>query len=365
MEMPTIDLRSDTVTLPTEEMREAMLRAELGDDSRDGDPTVRRLEELAAAMLGKEAALFVASGTMANLVALLAHTGRGGEVLLDSESHIVRSEMGGIAALAGLFYRTVPSVRGAPDLAEIEERLTEKLAPSRLATSLVCIETTHNSAGGAILPLDYLVKLRVLTSQKKISVHIDGARIFNAAVALGVPAAQVACYGDSVGFCVSKGLSAPFGSVLCGSTAFIERARAYRRMVGGAMRQAGLMAAAGVVALERMVDRLGDDHRRAKRICEGLHAIDARLVDPALVETNIVMLEVAHTGADAKSWVSALASHGLKAGAWSPKSLRLVTHRHIDDTAVEQALEIVRAVSGRFASMSGKASVRVDQPPRL
>jgi len=340
-----IDLRSDTITLPTEEMREAMHRAELGDDARDGDPTVRRLEDIAAAMVGKEAALFVASGTMSNLVALLAHTGRGGEVLLDAESHIMRSEMGGIAALAGLFYRTIPSTRGAPDLAETGELLNPRLSAKRLATALMCVETTHNSAGGAVLPLDYLRRLRVLTNAKSVPVHIDGARIFNAAVALGVPVADIAGHGDSVGFCVSKGLSAPFGSVLCGSSAFIDRARAYRRMVGGGMRQAGVMAAAGIVALEKMVDRLSDDHRRAKRIAEGLHAFDPRLADPRLVETNIVMLEIGHRAADATTWISALEKHGMKAGAWSRNSLRLVTHRHIDDAAVEQVIAIVRSVS--------------------
>jgi threonine aldolase len=344
-----IDLRSDTITQPTEEMREAMARAELGDDSRDGDPTVRRLEQAAAAITGKEAALFVTSGTMSNLVALLAHTGRGGEVLLDSESHIMRSELGGIASLAGLFYRTIPSTRGAPDLAEMREQLNERLMTNRLATALVCVETTHNSAGGAILPLDYLGRLQALTAEKGIPLHIDGARIFNAAVALGVPVARIAGLCDSTGFCVSKGLSAPFGSVLCGSSAFIERARAYRRMVGGAMRQAGIMAAAGLVALERMVDRLAEDHRRAKTIADALHAIDPRLIDLVLVETNIVMLEIGHTGADARTWIAALEKRGLKAGAWSRTSLRLVTHRHVDDAAVEQAITIVRAVSATIA----------------
>jgi threonine aldolase len=340
-----IDLRSDTVTLPTEEMREAMRCAELGDDSREGDPTVRRLEQAAAAIVGKEAALFVASGTMSNLVALLAHTGRGGEVLLDGDCHIMRSEMGGIASLAGLFYRPIPSARGAPNLAEIGERLSPQLSANKLATALVCVETTHNSAGGAALPLDYLARLRALTNEKSVPVHIDGARVFNAAVVQGVPAAEIARHGDSIGFCVSKGLSAPFGSVLCGSAAFIERARAYRRMVGGGMRQAGIMAAAGIVALDRMIDRLADDHGRARRLAEGLHAIDPRLSDPRLVETNIVMVEIAHTGADAKAWLSALEEAGLRCGAWSGQSLRLVTHRHIDDAAVDQALAIIRAVS--------------------
>jgi threonine aldolase len=350
-----IDLRSDTITLPTEEMLEAMHRAELGDDARDGDPTVRRLEDTAAAMIGKEAALFVASGTMSNLVALLAHTGRGGEVLLDAESHIMRSEMGGIAALAGLFHRTMPSVCGAPDLSEIGELLNAKLSAKRLATALVCVETTHNSAGGAVLPLDYLGRLRTLTNEKGVPVHIDGARLFNAAVALGVPVADIAVHCDSVGFCLSKGLSAPFGSVLCGSSAFIERARAYRRMVGGAMRQAGLMAAAGLIALEKMVNRLSDDHRRAKRIAEGLHALDPHLADPLMVETNIVMLEIGHSGADAATWISALEKRGLKAGAWSRKSLRLVTHRHIDDAAVEQAIATIRSVSTMIMHHDGNA----------
>ena len=179
-------------------------------------------------------------------------------------------------------------------------------------------------------------------------VHIDGARLFNAAVAQGVPATEIAKHGDSVGFCVSKGLSAPFGSVLCGSAAFIEKARAYRRMVGGGMRQAGVTAAAGIVALESMIDRLADDHRRAKRLADGLHAIDPQLSDPREVESNIVMLEVGHTIGDAKAWMAALGSAGLQCGAWSRKSLRMVTHRHIDDAAVDQALDIVRKVAATF-----------------
>jgi threonine aldolase len=339
-----IDLRSDTITLPTEEMREAMRAAELGDDSREGDPTVRKLEKLAAAKLGKEAAIFIASGTMSNLVALLAHTGRGGEVLLDGDCHIMRSEMGGIASLAGLFYRPIPSTRGAPNLEDIGEHLTEKLSANKLATALVCIETTHNSAGGAVLPLDYMAKLRALTAAKGMPVHIDGARVFNASVALGVPASEIARHGDSIGFCVSKGLSAPFGSVLCGSGAFIEKARAYRRMVGGGMRQAGVMAAAGIIGLETMVDRLADDHRRAKRLAEGLHAIDPRLSDPKLVDTNIVMVEIAHLGTDAKTFMATLEKAGVASGAWSRKSIRLVTHRHIDDAAVDATIAIFRSV---------------------
>jgi threonine aldolase len=201
-----------------------------------------------------------------------------------------------------------------------------------------------------------MARLRALTAERNVPVHIDGARLFNASVALGVAPKEIARHGDSVGFCVSKGLSAPFGSVLCGSGAFIERARAYRRMVGGAMRQAGIMAAAGLVGLERMIDRLADDHRRARRLAEGLHAIDARLCDPRLVETNIVMMEVGQSGTPAQDWIAALGAKGLQAGAWSPRSLRFVTHRHIDDAAIDEAIATVRAVAADFAGSKERAA---------
>jgi threonine aldolase len=350
-----IDLRSDTVTLPTEEMREAMRRAELGDDSRDGDPTVRLLEEKAAAMTGKEAAMLVASGTMSNLVCLLTHAQEGGEVLLDPESHILRSEMGGIARLAGLFHRVVPAERGSLDAAALRDMLSVRLSPARLATALVCVETTHNSAGGAVVPLASLAKVRAAADEHGVPVHIDGARLFNAAVALGVPAADIARHADSVGFCLSKGLSAPVGSVVCGSASFIERARAFRRMLGGAMRQAGVIAAAGIVALDTMVARLADDHRRARRIAQGLHALDPRLVDPHRVETNIVMVDLAATGADAATWVPALAAGGLRAGTWGRTQRRLVTHRHNADADVDGAVAAFRAVQAERAPALARA----------
>jgi threonine aldolase len=350
-----IDLRSDTVTLPTEAMQEAMRRAELGDDSRDRDPTVRRLEALAASLTGKPAALFVASGTMSNLVALLAHTGRGGEVVLDAGSHILRSELGGMAQLAGLFHRLVPAHRGAPDVAALAGVLVPRLAANRLGTALVCVETTHNSAGGAVIPLAALAKIRAAADEHGVPVHIDGARLFNAAVALGVPAAEIARHGDSVGFCLSKALSAPVGSVVCGSAAFIERARAFRRMLGGAMRQAGVIAAAGIVALDSMVARLADDHRRGRRIAEGLHALDRRLVDPRKVESNIVMVDLAGTGADAGKWVPVLAASGVRAGTWTRTQLRLVTHRHIGDADVDGAIAAFRAVHAELAPALARA----------
>lgn len=345
-----IDLRSDTVTRPTEAMLTAMRNAELGDDSREGDPTVRRLEAMSAEMTGKAAALFVASGTMSNLVSLLAHTGRGGEVLLDAQSHIVRSEMGGIAGLAGLFHRTVESNRGALDLSALTDQLTETLSPNKLATALVCVETTHNSAGGVVLPLDYLAKLHALTKSRHVPLHMDGARVFNAAVALNVPVEKIARHSDSIGFCLSKGLSAPFGSVLCGSAEFVQRARTYRRMVGGGMRQSGVVAAAGLIALEQMVEPLAKDHQRARQLAEGLHDIDSRLADPRLAETNIVMVETGHTNAEAARWVAALAENGVMVGQWSKTSLRMVTHRHITDSDVDQALTACRVVAEEIAN---------------
>ncbi|HXP97250.1 MAG TPA: GntG family PLP-dependent aldolase [Telmatospirillum sp.] len=330
----SIDLRSDTVTKPTKAMLERMRSAPLGDDSRDGDPTVQTLEALAAERTGKEAGLFLASGTMGNLVALLTHSERGGEVICDAGAHMLRSEMGGIATIAGLFFHTLASNRGAIDLETLKDALSPKLTPSRLATGLVWMETSHNDAGGAVLPLDHMRSVQALARDHGVPVHIDGARLFNAATALAVDARVIAAYGDSVMFCVSKGLSAPVGSLLVGSQAFITRARAFRRMVGGAMRQAGVIAAAGVVALEDMVGRLAEDHRMAKRLAEGLGAIDRSLIDPATVETNIVRIEVT----DAQHWAEALARQGVLVGPWTSRQIRCVTHRHIGPDEIDQAI---------------------------
>ena len=337
-----IDLGSDTVTRPTETMLERMRYAELGDDGREGDPTVRKLEALAASLLGKEAGVFVPSGTMANLVSLLAHTGRGGEVLSDPGTHIYRSEMGGIAGLASLFHRTIPSRRGQMELEALREAIKSALTPRSLGTALVVMETTHNDAGGAVLPLAYMAAVHGMAQDAGVPVHIDGARVFNAAVALGVPASAIAVHGESLGFCISKGLSAPVGSVLCGSAAFITRARAFRRMVGGNLRQAGVIAAAGIVALEEMIDRLAEDHARAQRLAEGLAKIDPSLIDPALVETNIVRLDLAKSGRRADAWVDALKGKGVLAGVWSPWQIRMVTHRHITDADIDRVVATVK-----------------------
>jgi threonine aldolase len=332
-----IDLRSDTVTEPTEAMLDAMRSATLGDDSRDGDPTVRRLEALAAERMGKEAAAFVPSGTMANLVALLTHADRGGEVVLEEGSHTLNAELGGIAAIAGLFYRPLPGQRGAMDL----ERLRETVRPMtrhRMGTALVFLETTHNGAGGAALPLDHLSRVRAIASEHDLPVHIDGSRVFNAAIALGIGAEAIARHADSIAFCLSKGLSAPVGSLLCGSAAFIERARAFRRMAGGNLRQSGPLAAAGIVAIETMVDRLAEDHRTAKRLAMGLSAVDPTTVDPASVDTNIVRVAVRASGRSATAIAAALERLGVRANASSSDQLRFVTHRHIDEASVDETI---------------------------
>ena len=343
-----IDLRSDTTTLPTPAMFEAIKAAKLGDDQREGDPTVRALEDLAASLVGMERGLFVTSGTMGNMLAIMSHVERGGEILIDPLAHILRSEVGGIAQIASVFHRTYPADRGRPDIDALAAMLNPRLLPNRLRTGLVCVETTHNTGGGAVIPLQTLKELRKVTGEKSIPVHIDGARLFNAAVALGVPAARIAQHADSVTFCVSKGLSAPFGSVLCGRADFIERARLFRRMIGGAMRQGGVVAACGIIALQEMIERLADDHRRARNIAEGLHALNPQFIDPAHAESNILMVQVGHSAGTAAQWVSAMEEQDVHLRAWSPTQLRLVTHRHIDDDAVDRTVAAFRAAYQRF-----------------
>jgi threonine aldolase len=332
-----IDLRSDTITRPTEAMLDAMRVASYGDDSRDGDETVMQLEALAAECTGKEAGAFMPSGTMTNLVAVLAHARHGGEVLLEHSAHILVSEIGGIAGLAGMFHRAVPGKRGAMDV----ELLREKIRPmtrNNLGTTLVCMETTHNQAGGAVLPLVHMKAVHTLAHEQGVPVHTDGARLFNAAVALGVEAKHIAQYTDSIGFCVSKGLSAPVGSVLCGTETFIERARTFRRMVGGNMRQAGPLAAAGIIALNTMVDRLKDDHATAKRLAIGLQKIDARLCSASDVETNLVRVDLAASKRTAAEWSADLERKGVRVSPASPTTLRFVTQRHVGNAEIDAAI---------------------------
>jgi len=338
-----IDLRSDTVTRPTEAMLESMREATFGDDSRDGDETVKKLEALAAGRMGKEAGAFMPSGTMANLVAMLTHAQRGGEVLLEDGSHTLNAELGGIAGVAGLFYRGIPGRRGAMDVDSLREAI-RPYTRHHMGTALVWMENTHNRSGGAVLPLPHMQAVHGLAREKCVPVHLDGARIFNAAISLGCAVSEISNYSDSVCFCVSKGLSAPVGSILCGSAAFIERARGYRRMVGGNMRQAGPLAAAGIVALETMVNRLGEDHQSARRLAEGFHRIDPSLCDPKDVETNLVRVDVRKSGRRAAEWSADLKQKGVLVAPANVYVLRFVTHRHVSAPEVDAAVNAFAAL---------------------
>jgi len=332
-----VDLRSDTVTLPTEAMREEMRRAPLGDDSRDGDPTVRALEVRAAALTDKQAALFVPSGTMGNLLAMLAHGERGGEVFSDSAAHLFNSEIGSMVTVAGLVPRPVASRRGAMEEEALAQAIAAASAAGRPRPALIWMETSHNGAGGAVLPLAHMARIHALGRESGTAVHVDGARLFNAAVALGVGASEIAAHADSLMFCVSKGLSAPVGSLLVGDAAFIARARAFRRFVGGAMRQAGVIAAAGLVAIGAMVDRLREDHEAAARLAQGLAWLDPALSEPGHVQTNILRIDVSG-GRAAADWAACVKAHGILVQASGASQLRLVTHRHIDRAAVERTI---------------------------
>lgn len=334
-----IDLRSDTVTRPTEAMLESMREATFGDDSRDGDETVQKLEALAASRTGKQAGAFMPSGTMANLVAMLAHARRGGEVLLEDGSHTLNAELGGIAGVAGLFYRGIHGRRGAMDVEALREAI-RPITRHQMGTALVWMENTHNRAGGAVLPLAHMRAVYDLGRDKDVPVHLDGARIFNAAIALGVAPGEIAQYSDSVCFCISKGLSAPVGSILCGTKDFIERARGLRRMVGGNMRQAGPLAAAGIIAIETMVNRLAEDHQTARRLAESLQRVDPSLCDPKDVETNLVRVDVKKSGRRAAQWSADLKSQGVLVAPADIHVLRFVTHRHISAPDVDAAVSV-------------------------
>jgi len=342
---PPVDLRSDTVTKPTAAMLERMMEAELGDDGRGDDPTVRALERAAAERLAKEAALFVPSGTMGNQIALLTHAPGKGAVIGEAGVHIFRSEMGGVSLLAGLYPQPLPGRHGAVDIDRLKDALRPPdMTPDALGTSVLCLETTHNAAGGRVLPLAHMREVQRLGAEHGVPVHLDGARIFNAATALGLPAAAIAAHADSVTFCLSKGLSAPVGSVLTGRADFIRRARGFRRMLGGNMRQSGLLAACGLVALEQMVERLAEDHANARRLAEGLAALEPSLSDPAAVETNIVMVDVGTSGANARQWSHALAGYGILAAPATADVIRLVTHRHIGEADIARTVDAFRHI---------------------
>jgi len=341
--MNTIDLRSDTVTWPTQEMRDAMARAEVGDDVYGEDPTVNRLQEISAERMGKEAALFVPSGAMGNLAALLAHCQRGDEVILGDLSHPYLYEGGAMAALGGIQPRTL---RNQPDgtllLDEIEAAIRED-DPHYPITRLVALENTHNRCNGVPLTAEYIKLVGDLAKKNRLFLHIDGARIFNATVALGIPASKLVTPADSVTFCLSKGLCAPVGSVLCGSKQFVAKALRVRKQLGGGMRQAGILAAAGIIALEKMVERLAEDHARAKRLADGLEEMPQISITPP--QTNIVRFQLQDgSKMKAENLVPALEKEGIRVGHGGRWGFRAVTHYWIDDVAVEKTLTVFRKV---------------------
>ena len=332
-----VDLRSDTLTRPTPAMREAMARADVGDDVYEEDPTVRRLETLAAERLGKDAALFVTSGTQGNLVSVLAQTRPGQEVVLDAYAHIFNAEVASAAVIGGVQMRPTMTERGFLSPAQVREALR----PANIhipPTGLVCIENTHNRHGGTCCTPEDIAAVAGVAHEARVPVHLDGARIFNAAVALGRPARDFARDVDSITFCISKGLGAPVGSLVCGSAEFIGGARRVRKMLGGGMRQAGIIAAAGIVALERMVDRLAEDHVNARALAEGLATLPRLSVDLASVQTNIVILRIDRPGG-ADELVAGCSSRKVKLHAMSPTFIRCVTHKDVDADDIRRALD--------------------------
>jgi len=342
--MRLVDLRSDTMTRQTPSMLKAMAEAQVGDDVFGEDPTINRLEEMAADRLGKEAALFVTSGTMGNLVSLLAHCGRGDEIILGSLSHTFFFEQGGSAAVGGIHPRTVANQPdGTLALSEIEAaiRLDNIHFP---LTRLIVLENTHNLCGGYPLDGDYMQAVGDIARRHGLKIHVDGARIFNAAVALGVKVDQLAAEADSVSFCLSKGLAAPVGSVVCGSRDFIFQARRARKVLGGGMRQAGVLAAAGIVALNEMVDRLADDHVNARKLADGLAEMPGLSIDPSLIKTDIVYFEVKRDDMTMEELIKRLEDRGIRMLPVGPGRIRAVTHFHITSDDIDYALGVFSKV---------------------
>lgn len=339
-----VDLRSDTVTHPTAAMREAMYRAEIGDDVYGEDPTVSRLEELSADLLGKEAAVFLLSGTMGNLVGVLAQAGRGDEIIVGEHCHIVLAESAAVAAFGGVQLRTVPTQRGRMNPADVAALIRPRNDVHHPPSALLCLENTHNRQGGAALtPTDTRAVANV-AHEHGLRVHLDGARLFNAAVALGVPARDLAADVDSVTFCLSKGLSCAVGSLLCGSAEYIQQARRIRKMAGGSMRQSGVVAAAGIVALEQMIDRLAEDHDNAKRLAVGLANTPGVSIDPNEVETNLVFADVEPAYLSGQEFLAGLADQGVKASGPGGQRVRLVLHAGITADDIDFALAAVGRV---------------------
>ncbi len=340
--MKTIDLRSDTVTLPTPAMREAIFQAEVGDDVFEEDPTVKRLEEMAAERIGKEAALLVSSGTMANLTCTITHCARGEEVILGDRSHIFLNEAGGMAALGGIHPHTIPNLSdGTMRLDDMESAIRGNNVHFP-RTRLICLENTHNRCNGMALTPQYCDSVAQLAQKHGLKVHIDGARIFNAAVALKVDVKDLARGADSVSFCLSKGLSAPVGSLVCGTGEFIAEARRSRKILGGGMRQAGILAAAGITALEQMVERLAEDHRNCLNLAEGIDKIEGLSVDLSKVQTNIIYFSLSGGRITGEQLLNRLDEKGVKSFLTGPDTFRMVTHYGIEKNDIDTALAVIR-----------------------
>ena len=345
--MPEIDLRSDTVTKPTPEMRRAMYEAEVGDDVYGEDPTINRLQELAAELTGKEAALLVTSGTMGNQVAVMAQTQKGDEVILEADAHMFYYEVGGLACLSGVQTRTVSAPHGILTAENIRAMLRNPNDIHNPRTALICLENTHNRAGGTCYPVNVLAEIKEMAQQSGVPVHVDGARIFNASVALGVPVRVLAGYCDTMMFCLAKGLGAPVGSMLVGSKAFIDRARKCRKMLGGGMRQAGIIAAAGIVALTSMVGRLAEDHAHARMLGEACLEMGWG-IDLSTVQTNIVVFDVMPFNVSAAAVQKLLAEEGVKVSQFGEFRLRMVTHYGITRQDIDYTIAALNRVAKKL-----------------
>ena len=336
--MNTIDLRSDTLTQPTQNMRKAMTEAEVGDDVFGEDPTVNRLEKIAADRMGKESAVFVPSGTMGNLISMLSHCNRGDEIILGDQSHIFLNEVGGIAALGGIHPHIIPN---EPDGTLNLDTVEKKIRTSDLhypPTRLIALENTHNYCMGSPIGPEYIQQASDLAKRYGLQIHVDGARIFNAAVALEIDVKDLVREVDSVMFCLSKGLSAPVGSLVCGNKKFINKARKWRKMVGGGMRQSGHLAAAGIIALNDLVDELKKDHFKTQVLAKGLARLNGIALDPELVKTNIIFFNLKHPTLNPDTFLEKLETQGIKMLAIEPGVFRAVLHREISESQIERVI---------------------------
>jgi threonine aldolase len=344
--MPLVDMRSDTITKPTQKMRQAMATAEVGDDVLGDDPTVKKLEEMAARMTGKEASLFVSSGTMANITCLLTHCNRGEEIILGDQSHIFFYEQGGTAALGGIHSRLITNrPDGKLPLEAVENSIrTDDVHFPR--TKVIVLENTHNRCNGNPIDVNYMQAMGALARRHNLKIHVDGARIFNAAAALGTAVPELVSDADSVSLCLSKGLASPVGSLVCGTESFIAQARRNRKLLGGGTRQAGILAAAGIVSLTHMVERLGEDHTNARNLANGLVEINGISIDPSVVKTNIVYFDIEKSGLASTELVEKLNAEGVKMLPTATHQLRAVTNYHVTPGDIDYVIETMSKILG-------------------